>query len=258
MSSPSGPCAGWAPPTNSPGSAPDMAAAAVESSPDHKIGRTTELHDITVSEGLLQDLDVVHENSVRRVLHWGRAYEHTYTRTREVAEAAGGAEIKTHALGHVFAANVNVPQGSISETHFEVKYTILRVPGTLSQQYSCSKNVKPQTQHTSVSVEVSYIRKARKVGRAYQVSKDERRLPPSVSSHNNLRVLSRNGLDGRHVQDDVHQLRASSDQSRLPVRTSHMSQHHHKNKKLTPLELHPRFGDKLVLGLLLFVGSYLQ
>lgn len=76
--------------------------------------------------------------------------------------------------------------------------------------------------HSCTSVEVRTYSTARKVCRpAHQVSQDERGVPPSVCSHDNLRMPSRNGLDGRHVQNDVHQLRASPDGSRPAVRISH-------------------------------------
>lgn len=67
-----------------------MAAASVKTSADRNIGRTAELHDITASQSLLHDLDIVHENPVGRVLHRERARGH--------ADAgSGGAGIKTHA-----------------------------------------------------------------------------------------------------------------------------------------------------------------
>lgn len=85
--------AGWASPTKKTGYAPDVAATAVKTRADQNIRRTAELHDITVSEGLFHDLDIVHKNPVGRVLYRERARGHAGVRSG----GSRGTRIKTHA-----------------------------------------------------------------------------------------------------------------------------------------------------------------
>lgn len=177
-----------------------MAAASVKTSADQNIGRTAELHDITASQGLLQDLDIVHKNPVGRVLHRETARGHADARS-------GGAGINNHAqtgdsstvevlllsrqpllpmdkLGQGSRRTLIIPQDGISETNHKVYYSTRCIRQW--QKHRCNKDVKPHAHDfttNTAALRWRYVRTAQR-GRFVALTRSRRtnvvRPPPSV------------------------------------------------------------------------------